>query len=198
MTLLATLLPMLASGTEFTFTVSKSGDGLRVVTLPKLKDFKPDTDDAELAALQAALCQPLVFTVTDGQDPDNEFARLLAQAVSVRNTTVDRLEAYQDAQRQAQQTANAEAAKKAEKKALPAPSAAKGKAAAKPDKSPKGAKGGASTPLTDVAGEPGEEAASDQESQSDTTETPDAEAAEAPAATSGTIDLFSNSEGGDQ
>ena len=55
---------MLASGTEFTFTVSKSGDGLRVVTLPKLKDFKPDTDDAELAALQAALCQPLVFTVT--------------------------------------------------------------------------------------------------------------------------------------
>lgn len=124
MTLLATILPLLADGSEFTFNVSKAGDGLRIVTVPKLKGLQPDTTDAELAALQAALSQPLVFTISGATDPDAELAELLAKAASVRSSTADQLTAYRDAQRQAQQAAAAAAAKKAEaakKPAKPAP-----------------------------------------------------------------------------
>jgi len=133
MTLLATLLPMLTAGTEFTFNVTQQADAVRVVTIPKVKDFKPDTDDAELAALQAALSQPLVFTIPADADLDAEFARLLTQAAGIRQATTDQLVAYQDAQRQAQQTATAEAAKKSAKK-----EAAK-KPASAPAKPPKAA-----------------------------------------------------------
>lgn len=137
MTLLASLIPLLNDGSEFNILVSKTPTGLRVVTVPKLKDFQPDTTDPELAALQAALSQPLVFTLTDTSAPDAELAALLAKAGSVRATTVDQLTAYRDSQRQAQQQAAAAAAtKKAEatkkattKTSAPAPAAAAAAAA---------------------------------------------------------------------
>lgn len=153
MTLLASLIPLLADGSEFTFLVSKTATGLRVVTVPKLKDFQPDTTDPELAALQAALSQPLVFNLTDADAPDAELAALLAKAATVRGTTVDQLTAYRDSQRQAQQqAAAAAAAKKAEAtKKTTTKTPAKAQASTTTDSAGDGEPAGEGITLSDVA-----------------------------------------------
>lgn len=176
MTLLTTILPLLADGSEFTFNVSKAGDGLRIVTVPKLKGLQPDTTDAELAALQAALSQPLVFTISGANDPDAELAELLSKAASVRSSTADQLTAYRDAQRQAQQAAAAAAAKKAEAAKKPAkPAPAKPAAPAATTSEPTAEPG---ITLSDVAG------------SEDAPNTSASEAATASAPAPATIDLF--------
>lgn len=176
MTLLATILPLLADGSEFTFNVSKVGDGLRIVTVPKLKGLQPDTTDAELAALQAALSQPLVFTISDASDPDAALAELLSKAASVRSSTADQLTAYRDAQRQAQQAAAAAAAKKAEAAKKPAkPAPVKPAAPASTTSEPADEPGIA---LSDVGGA--------EETPTASTSEPASASATAPA----TIDLF--------
>lgn len=116
MTLLASLLPMLTDGASFQLLISRQGDALQVVTVPKIAGFKPDTTDPELAAIQAALVQPLVFNIAAGADPDAELARLISQAAEIRRPAVDQLAAYQEAQRQSQQAARAAQEKKAASK----------------------------------------------------------------------------------
>jgi len=138
MTFLAALLPMLQGDSEFNFKVTKTPTGLRVVTIPNLKNFQPDTTDEELGKLQAALALPLVFAINDVTQPDHEMALLLQQAAGIRKDTIDQLSVYQDAQREAQQAARAAQEKKT------------AAAAKKPEKAGKTV---AATPATPVANE---------------------------------------------
>jgi PRTRC genetic system protein E len=102
MSLLATVIPMLSDGSSFQFTLAKVGDAIRIVTNPSLPNFQPDTTDAELRALQAALVMPLVITVpADDPAPDATLAGLLGQAHTLRQPAREGLAAFQAAQREA-------------------------------------------------------------------------------------------------
>ena len=113
MNLLATLSMLLTEDTSISLQINRKGADLQVITLPKIANFQPDTKDAELAAIQAALVQPLVFTLAAGLDPDAEFARLLREAAEIRQPALDQLAAYREAQRQSQQVARIAQEKKA-------------------------------------------------------------------------------------
>lgn len=132
MNLLSTILPLLGEGSQFAFTVARTKDALRVVTTPTLANFTPDTDDAELAALQAALAMPLVFTIPLDTDPDATLAELLTKAGELRQPTIDRLAAYQDAQREARNTAQIERDKKTTKTPVKTDSKSPAKSNTKP------------------------------------------------------------------
>ena len=112
MTLLAALSTLLNDETSLQVQISRKGGDLQVITLPKMAGFQPDTKDVELAAIQAALAQPLVFTLAAATAPDAEFDRLLAEAAQIRQPAVDQLMAYREAQRQSQQAARAAQEKK--------------------------------------------------------------------------------------
>lgn len=92
------------------------GGGLTVLIEPHIKLAAPDTDDAELAALQAALAMPLLLRFDASvTDIDKSVADALAGMTTARATTVSALTAYEEAQAEARNQAQLAAKAKADK-----------------------------------------------------------------------------------
>ncbi len=111
--------------------VRLSGDkdgAIKVLIEPQVKLPQPETDDAELAALQAALAMPLVIRFTpDTADLDAALGDALRGMAQARVATVGALASYEEAQaearNQAQIAAQAKAKKPATKASAPATAA---------------------------------------------------------------------------
>lgn len=141
MNLLSSLRHLLTGDASVVLTLSQDKGALTALIQPRINDMQPDTEDAELAALQAALSRPLRITFSPDGDPDAELANVLGQMAQARSGTVDALTAYREAQDEAKNTASAA---KGKKEATRAKDAAKGKAAtAKPAAAAKATTGGA-------------------------------------------------------
>lgn len=187
MSLLAAVIPMLSEGSAFNFKLTRIKGEVCIITNPTLPDFKPDTTDAELAALQSALVMPLVIRIpVDDPAPDATLAALLAEAHTLRQPARDGLAAFQAAQQEAANSAKlAQTKKDEERKAKSGTKPAAG--AAKP--APKPAPG---VPLAALSGEDAtpKNEGSDAESDSEANATSADAASDAPAAPAASIDLF--------
>lgn len=90
--------------------------GMTVVIEPHVKLTDPETEDAELAVLQAALAMPLVLRVSpDAPDLDKALSEALAGMKEARGATVGALSAYAEAQAEARNQAALAGKAKADK-----------------------------------------------------------------------------------
>lgn len=106
--------------------------GMTVVIEPHVKLTDPETEDAELAVLQAALAMPLVLRVSpDAPDLDKALSEALAGMKEARGATVGALSAYAEAQAEARNQAALAGKAKADKAKADKAGADKGKAPTK-------------------------------------------------------------------
>lgn len=112
-------------------TGDKDGS-MKVLIEPQVKLSQPETDDAELAALQAALAMPLLVRFpADTVDLDAALANALSGMADARVPTVGALAHYEEAQAEARNHAQIAAQAKAKKPAAKATTTAD-KATVKP------------------------------------------------------------------
>jgi len=103
--------PHLRDKCEVQLRVKRDGDVLAITVIPKIDGIDPDTDDATLAALQAALSKPFHLTVSATEDPDQVLANVLTNIGQAHATVHDDLDKYK-AQIEADRVAAKEAAEK--------------------------------------------------------------------------------------
>lgn len=123
--------PLLSENDSLVVRITAAKDGaIAVLVEPHVKLKTPETDDPELAALQAALAMPLMLRFdADTTDLDAAMSEALASMATSRKTTVSALTAYEEAQAEARNQAALANKKKAEKAAK---SKDAGKTASKP------------------------------------------------------------------
>lgn len=152
--------PLINNDNSLVIRISGNKEGsISMVIEPHVKLREPQTQDAELASLQAALAMPLHLRFNPGTtDLDQELAKALAGMAQARQSTVSALTAYEEAQAEARNQAAIASKQKKDKapKAKPAAATGKPKDSAAPAAKPLPAASGASTP---DAGTPAQAAA---------------------------------------
>ncbi|KZC32589.1 MULTISPECIES: hypothetical protein [unclassified Rhodanobacter] len=126
MTFLNTLKPVLRGQSAVTFRLTATEEGgFRLLVTPSLQGIDADTDDVELAHLQALLAAPFTLALPAGADLDQALADAVAQFQSLREPKLNEL----DALRARMAAADADAKKRADEAKEAAKDAAKAKAA---------------------------------------------------------------------
>src|SRR5690606_20456365 len=99
--------PLLSENDSLVVRITAAKDGaVAVLVEPHVKLKPPETDDPELAALQAALAMPLMLRFdADTPDLDAALSEALASMATSRKTTVSALTAYEEAQAEARNQA---------------------------------------------------------------------------------------------
>lgn len=117
--------PLITDSNALVIRISGNKEGaISAVIEPHIKLREPETDDAELAALQAALAMPLHLRFDPATpDLDEALAQALAGMAQARQSTVTALTAYEEAQAEIRNQA-ALAAKQKKDKATKAKGAA--------------------------------------------------------------------------
>ncbi|MHB8742798.1 MAG: hypothetical protein ACYC9L_06685 [Sulfuricaulis sp.] len=128
---LSTVRPLLRDDSQVQLRIRGEGEGLAVTVIPQIKGIEAETNDATLAALQAALTKPFHFTIAVNEDPDKALADVLTSIGAAQAGARDDLAKYR-----AQIEADRVAAKQAQEKRKADADAAKAKAKAKPLKAP--------------------------------------------------------------
>lgn len=112
-TFIATVTRLLATSESLDVRLSKSGEDLQVLVIPKLGEAK-DEDEPGVAAFRALLARPVKTVVPAGQNPDEVLAALFAEHSALHAEVANDLDAHRNQlteARQAAQTARDEAAK---------------------------------------------------------------------------------------
>lgn len=91
---LSAVRPFIREKCEIQLRVKREGAALSLVIIPKIEGIDPDTDDAALAALQAALTKPFHLHVADAEDPDQALANALTSIGQAQAGVHDDLEKY--------------------------------------------------------------------------------------------------------
>lgn len=153
MSFLNKLKPILRGQSAVAFRLSVHGDGgFRLLVTPTLQGIDTDTDDVELANLQALLSAPLALTLPADADLDQTFTEAVAQFQVLREPKLNELEALRarmaaadaDAKKRAEEAKEEAKAKAAKAKAKTTPT----KVASKPQPAP--------PPTGDMFGTPAE------------------------------------------
>lgn len=161
-TFIATVSRLLATSESLDVRLSKSGDDLQVLVIPRLAEAK-DEDEPGVAAFRALLARPVKAVVPAGENPDELLAAMFTEHSDLHAEVTSDLEAHRNQlteARQAAQTARDEAAK-AKTPAKPASAPAKapkpgkgGKVVAKGSSAAPAGGEASSTPTTDAAPAP--------------------------------------------
>jgi len=131
---LSAIRPFLRDKSEIQLRIQREGNTMSVTVIPKIDGgFDPDTEDATLAALQAALSKPFHLTIAAADDPDQVLGTVLTHIGQAQAPVHDDLEKYK-AKIEADRTAAKDAAekKKADDKAKVDAKSKKPAPAAKP------------------------------------------------------------------
>ncbi|MBN8924169.1 MAG: PRTRC system protein E [Rhodanobacter sp.] len=111
MTFLNALKPLLRGQSAVTLRLSANADGgFRLIVTPALQGIDADTDDVELAHLQALLAAPFTLTLAAEADLDQAFTEAVAQFHALREPKLNEL----DALRARMEAAAADAKKRAD------------------------------------------------------------------------------------
>lgn len=99
--------PLLTENDSLVVRITAGKDGaIAVLVEPHVKLKTPETDDPELAALQAALAMPLMLRFdADTPDLDAALSQALTSMATARKSTVSALTAYEEAQAEARNQA---------------------------------------------------------------------------------------------
>ncbi|UJJ60408.1 hypothetical protein [Rhodanobacter denitrificans] len=155
MSFLNALKPVLRGQSAVTVRLTATEDGgFRLLVTPSLQGIKADTDDVELAHLQALLAAPFTLALPAGADLDQALADAVAQFQALREPKLNELEALRarmaaadaDAKKRAEEAKEAAKAKAAKAKTTPTKVAGKPQPAPPPTGDMFGAPADASQP----------------------------------------------------
>lgn len=124
MSFLNSLKPLLKGQSEVTLTLKRTDKGYSLLVIPKLAEMEPETNDEELAHLQAVLALPFFITASEDADLDDQMASAIALFDAERQPELSAIEQYREAK----------AAAKAEAARVAAEAKSKTKSAQKPAK----------------------------------------------------------------
>jgi len=105
MTLIAGMRPLLKGAASICITLSEEKGCLVALIQPRMLNIDESTEDSELAVLQAALSRPVRIGLPPDGDPDAALADALRMIAGSRSTNLDSLQAYREAQSEAQNAA---------------------------------------------------------------------------------------------
>lgn len=114
-TFLNALRPLLRDTARLTIQVQPAAGGMKITLIPQLAGIEIETSDEALAALQAALSQPVTTTIPAGVDADATLGAALAELAGMRSPVLDSLADYRESLRSAAQAAKAKQADAATK-----------------------------------------------------------------------------------
>jgi PRTRC genetic system protein E len=112
MAFLNSVRPHLRDQSEIHLRIKREGETLAITVIPRLEGLDPDTDDAALAAFQAALCRPFHLTVAANDDPDAVLASVLTEIGRAQSSTQEELSRYVEQVENERKTAREAAEKK--------------------------------------------------------------------------------------
>lgn len=164
MSILNALKPVLRGQSAVTIRLSLNSDSsYRVLVTPTLQGVDADTENVELANIQALLAAPFALTIPADADLDATVAEAVRQFHALREPKLNELDALRermaaseaDAKKRAEEAKEAAKAKAAKGKPAPAKVAAK---PAKPAPPPTGDMFGTPAPPPTAGADAGEEA----------------------------------------
>lgn len=126
MSALNQIIPLLAGASEISIRLSRSGDAITALVLPRIDKVDPDEPDESIRILSAALAQPFRFTCAVGTDVDAAFGAALTELAGQRREVANDLALYREQSEQARERAREASAAKA--KPVSKPVAKPGKA----------------------------------------------------------------------
>jgi hypothetical protein len=101
MSFLNSLKPVLRGQTDITLRVSRDGDGVRILVIPRLEGIEPETKNDELGTLQAILSQAFGITLPFDADLDVELARNIDGYHAIRQPKLDALDEFRESVKRA-------------------------------------------------------------------------------------------------
>lgn len=113
MSALNQIIPLLAGASEISIRLSRSGDAVTALVLPRIDKVDPDEPDESIRILTAALAQPFRFTCAIGADVDAAFGAALTELAGQRREVANDLAFYREQSEQARERAREASAAKA-------------------------------------------------------------------------------------
>lgn len=102
---------LLRGASDITLRISRDGENLAVVVLPRLGELDPDERNEAKRQLSAALAKPVRLLIAANDDPDAELAQAFASIAAARAPLHDALAQYADGANESLNQARAAAAK---------------------------------------------------------------------------------------
>ena len=119
MSALNQIIPLLAGASEISIRLSRSGDAITALVLPRIEKVDPDEPDESIRILSAALAQPFRFTCPVGNDVDAALGAALTELSAQRREVANDLALYREQADQARERAREASAAKTKSSAKP-------------------------------------------------------------------------------